>query len=310
MTTAPRRILITGASGFVGRHLTHSLSAAYPDATLFTPAFDVCDAAEVSATVRSAAPDCCVHLAAVSTIAAAREDEDRAWRTNLHGTLNLARSILQLAPECMMVFASSAEAYGASFRHGTALDEAAPLAPQNVYAATKAAADLALGSMVGQGLRVVRLRLFNHTGPGQTAQFVVAAFARQMARIAVGLQAPTVEVGNLEPRRDFLDVRDVCAAYIACINQRHALSSGALFNVASGEPRRIGDVLEDLRALAGVAVEVRVDRSKVRITDMPLVCGNAARARDLLGWIPTTPWRQTLQDVLDDWRARVCSETG
>ena len=129
-----------------------------------------------------------------------------------------------------------------------------------------------------------------------------------MVHIAVGLQAPTVEVGNLEPRRDFLDVRDVCDAYIACINRRHALSPGAIFNVASGEPRRIGDVLEDLRALAGVAVEVRVDRSRVRITEMPLVCGNAARAGDLLGWTPTTPWRQTLQDVLDDWRARACSE--
>jgi GDP-4-dehydro-6-deoxy-D-mannose reductase len=102
----------------------------------------------------------------------------------------------------------------------------------------------------------------------------------------------------------------VCAAYIACINRRYALPPGAFFNVASGEAHRIGDVLEELRALAGVALEVRIDRSRVRATDMPLVCGNAARARDELGWLPTTPWRQTLQDVLDDWHNRVRTETG
>lgn len=310
MTTAPLRILITGANGFVGRHLTQSLSAAYPDAALFTPTFDVCDPAEVSAIVRTAEPDCCIHLAAISANAEAQEDQDRAWRVNLHGTLHLAQAILQQVPDCQLVFASSAEAYGGSFSPDFALDETAPLAPLNVYGATKAAADLALGSMAGQGLRAVRLRLFNHTGPGQTFRFVVAAFARQVARIAAGLQAPMVEVGNLEPRRDFLDVRDVCAAYIACIDRRDVLSPGALFNVASGDARRIGDVLEDLRALAGVAVEVRVDRSRVRATDLPLVCGDAARARLVLGWIPTIPWQQTLEDVLEDWHSRVRAETG
>ncbi len=310
MTTAPRRILITGADGFVGRHLTQSLSVAYPDSALFTSTFDVSDAAEVSASVRAAQPDCCIHLAAVSNSAAAQEDHDRAWRVNLHGTLHLAQAILQQVPHCQMVFASSAEAYGGSFSPDVALDETAPLAPLNVYGATKAAADLALGSMAGQGLRVVRLRLFNHTGPGQSSRFVVAAFARQMARIAAGLQAPIVEVGNLDPRRDFLDVRDVCAAYIACIDRRDALSPGELFNVASGDAQRIGDVLEGLRALAGVTVEVRVDRSRVRATDLPLVCGNAARARSVLRWMPIMPWQQTLQDVLDDWHSRVRAETG
>jgi GDP-4-dehydro-6-deoxy-D-mannose reductase len=274
------------------------------------PEIDVCETEEVSSVVRDASPDCCIHLAAISTIAAARQDQDRAWNVNLHGTLHLARAIVQQVPECQMVFASSADAYGASFRQAAALDETAPLAPLNTYAATKAAADLALGSMAEQGLRVVRLRLFNHTGPGQSSEFVVAAFARQVARIAAGLQPPTIEVGNLEPRRDFLDIRDVSAAYIACVERRDSLAPGTIFNVASGEARRIGDVLRDLQALAGVTVEARVDRSRVRATDMPLVCGDASQARDMLGWAATTPWRRTLQDVLDDWRSRVRSETG
>ena len=169
--------------------------------------------------LRSASPDSCIHLAAISTIAAAQQDQDRAWQVNLHGTLSLAHAILRYAPECQLIFASTADAYGASFEPGAKLDEHAPLAPLNTYSATKAAADLALGSMARQGLRVVRLRPFNHTGPGQTAQFVVAAFARQVARIAAGRQPPVLEVGNLEPRRDFLDVRDVCAAYTACVDR-------------------------------------------------------------------------------------------
>src|SRR5262249_19286486 len=140
-------------------------------------------------------------------------DEGQAWEVNLHGTLHLARAILRHVPDCQMLFASSADAYGWSFQSGTALAENAPLAPRNTYAATKAAADLALGSMTEQGLRCVRLRPVNHTGPGQSDQFVVAAFARQIARVATGLQPPLLEVGNLDAWRDFLDVRDVCAAY-------------------------------------------------------------------------------------------------
>ena len=310
MASTLRRILVTGAAGFVGQHLTRSLAAAYPDATLLTPTFDVTDPAAVSAMLRSALPDSCIHLAAISTIAAAQQDQDRTWRVNLLGTLSLARAILQHAPECQLIFASTADAYGASFGSGAKLDEHAPLAPLNTYSATKAAADLALGSMAGQGLRVVRLRPFNHTGPGQTAQFVVAAFARQVARIAAGMQQPVLEVGNLEPRRDFLDVRDVCAAYVACVDRRDALVPGAIFNLASGEARRIGDILLALQELAGISAEVRVDRLRVRATDLALAHGDGTQARNVLGWTPTTSWSQTVQDVLSDWRRRIIAEPG
>jgi nucleoside-diphosphate-sugar epimerase len=305
MSGSPRRILVTGASGFVGRHLIAALPAAFPEATLITPEFELTDAGAVSAAVSAARPDACVHLAAISTVGMALENEDRAWQVNLHGTLYLARAILLHAPECQLVFASSADAYGASFRDGTSVDENSPLAPLNVYTATKAAADLALGGMARQGLRVVRLRPFNQTGPGQPPALVVAAFARQVARIAAGLQEPVVEAGNLDPRRDFLDVRDVCGAYIACIVRRAALAPGEIFNLASGTAHRIGDILKDLAALAGVTVETRIDPTRVRNTDVPLSHGNAAKARELLGWIPGTPWSQTLHDVLEDWRHRI-----
>ena len=306
---APRRILVTGAGGFVGRHLQQTLAAAYSGAALLTDPFDLRDTAAVAASVAAGRPDVCVHLAAVSTLAAARQDEAQCWDVNLHGSLRLARAILQHAPDCQMLFVSSADAYGGTGPAGGAIDEAAPLAPTNIYAATKAAADLALGSMVGEGLRVVRLRPFNHTGPGQSADLVVAAFARQIARIAAGLQPPLLEVGNLDTWRDFLDVRDVCAAYVACIDRRDALAAGTIINIGSGRARRIGDVLDELLALAGVAAEVRTSSPRARASDVARSCADATRARALLGWEPVVPWSRTLADVLADWRTRVAAKT-
>jgi len=291
--------------GFVGRHVMHRLSVDYPDAMLFAPAIDVRDADDVVAAVRQAAPDVCIHLAAVSSIRAADEDADHAWKVNLHGTLHMARAIMRYAPECQMVHISSADAYGSSFRAGTPVDESVALAPMSVYGATKAAADLAVGSMAAQGLRCIRLRPFNHTGPGQSAQFVVAAFARQIARIEAGLQPPLMQVGNLETWRDFLDVRDVSAGYLGCIARRDSLIPDSIVNLASGNPRRIADILADLQDFAAIQLDVRIDPARVRGGDVPMACGDATRARELLGWIPAIPWRQTLQDALDDWRARI-----
>jgi len=306
----PRRILLTGASGFVGGYLRAALAAAYPGAALLTDAVDLRDADAVAASVAAAQPDVCVHLAAIATQAAARQDEDLAWDVNLHGSLRLANALLRHAPDCHLLFVSSADAYGGGSMAGTAIDEDAPLAPRNLYAATKAAADLALGAMAGQGLRVARLRPFNHTGPSQSADLVIPAFARQIARIAAGLQPPRLDVGNLDTWRDFLDVRDVCAAYVACIDRRAALPAGIILNIGSGQPRRIGDVLTELMTLAGVTAEVHAEASRTRANDVARAVANAGRARDLLGWTPAIPWSQTLADVLDDWRRRLAAEDG
>jgi len=306
--TAPTRILLTGASGFVGRHLRAALAAAWPNAVLLADPVDMRDANAVAAAVARGQPEVCVHLAAVATQAAARQDEHHCWDVNLHGSLRLAQAILLHAPDCHMLFISSADAYGGASPSGASIDEAAPLAPSNLYAATKAAADLALGSMIGQGLRVVRLRPFNHTGPGQSANLVIPAFARQVARIAAGRQAPLLEVGNLNPWRDFLDVRDVCAAYLACIDRRDTLVPGSIINIGSGQARRIGDVLAELMELGGITAEVRAAHSRTRTNDVACTVANPTRARALLGWAPVIPWSRTLSDVLADWRASICAE--
>ena len=301
---APRRVLVTGAGGFVGRHMMAALARAFPDAVLLSSGFDLLEPAVIAAGVRDAAPDVVVHLAAVSAVPAARQAPDLAWRVNLDGTRHLAGAVLAHAPACQLLFVSSADVYGRSFAAGVALDETALLAPMNDYAATKAAADLALGAMAADGLRVVRLRPFNHTGPGQSEQFVVASFARQLARIAAGLQAPVLQVGNIDSFRDFLDVRDVCAAYVACIVQRDDLAPGTILNIASGVPRRVSDVLAGLCELAGVRPEISSDATRVRPSEIRTACGDASRARDLLGWAPGIDWTRTLADVMTDWRVR------
>lgn len=313
----PARILLTGAAGFVGRHLLATLRRAFPGAEIAGSGLgdagsgllplDVTDAAGVAALVGDFKPDACIHLAAIAAIPAAGSDPDQAWRVNLLGTLGLARAVLAHAPGCRFVFASSAEVYGRSFRSGQALDETALLAPANTYAATKAAADLALGALATQDLQAVRLRPFNHTGAGQSASFVVAAFARQVARIEAGLQPPVLRVGALEPRRDFLDVQDVCDAYVAAL-RAPTLEAGIVFNIASGTPRRVGDVLDALCRVAGVEARVETGTALLRPSEIPTASGSAARAQSLLAWRPRTPWEATLRTVLDDWRQRVRDE--
>ncbi len=300
----PRRILVTGSGGFVGVHLMPALAHAYPDAAITEATADVTDREAVMDEIATVAPDAVIHLAAIAAIPAARQDPARAWHVNLHGTLHIASAVLAHAPGATLLFASTADLYGATFRSGVPIDETAMLAPLNTYAATKAAADLALGAMAAEGLRAIRMRPFNHTGPGQTDAFVVAAFARQVARIAAGLQPPVLQVGDLSPLRDFLDVRDVCAAYAQVLAAD--LTPGAILNVASGQSRRIGDVLRDLLHAAGVTADIQTDPARLRPSDIPIAAGDAGRLR-ALGWAPAVPWAQTVADTLAYWRHKIAA---
>ena len=229
----------------------------------------------------------------------------RSFAVNLGGTLNLARAILDLAPSCRLIHIGSAECYGASFRPSAALDESAALAPLNLYAASKAAADLTLGALAAErGLRVLRFRPFNHTGPGQGDDFVVPAFAGQIARIERCAQEPVIETGDLGAWRDFLDVRDVVRAYVLALEHFDTLPRGAVFNLASGTPRRISGILEALIAVSGREIAVRIDPARLRPVDVPYACGNAAAAA-ALGWSPEISFDATLGAVLDHARRRV-----
>ncbi len=313
----PRCILVTGASGFVGQHLMPTLRAAFPSAALLAAApvpvdsadrtlpLELLDPQSIKGCVETARADVIIHMAAESFVADSFKNPLNTWRVNVDGTLLLAQAMMTETPEALLIFISSADAYGLTFQSGRALDEDAPFAPANPYAASKAAADIALGEMALRGLRLVRMRPANHTGQGQTDRFAVPAFARQAAQIEAGLQERVFHVGALDRWRDFLDVLDVCAAYVAAIRLSDRLPPGVAFNIGSGIPRRIGDVLDALIHQIGGNVEIVTDAGKLRPTDVMTAAYNPARAHELLDWKPRVPWDETLTGVLNDWRGRV-----
>lgn len=308
---------MTGASGFVGRHLLVALRSAFPNALLIAASrygnvagwdqsvtLDLLDQESCAKAVAWAAPDVVLHLAARAAVGGSFTNPMPSWQANLFGTLALAEAVWSTARDSLFVYVSSAEVYGLSFQTGKALTEDALMQPANPYAASKAAADLAIGEMALRGLRTVRVRPFNHTGAGQSAAFVVPNFARQVALIAGGKQEPVLRVGALDRWRDFLDVADVCAGYAAVLQAEDRLEPGMIFNLASGNPIRIGDILDDLLRLANVEARIEAEETLLRPTDVLRTEGNAFAAKRILGWTPSTPWEVTLATVLVDWRKR------
>ena len=252
-------------------------------------------------------------LVATAGVAALRDvvaDPARAWQVHLHGNLTIANAILAHAPACVLLAVGTGLVYGASAKLGEALKETTLLEPTNGYEVTKAAGDLAVGALAYDGLRCVRLRPFNHTGPGQTDSFAAPSFALQIARIEAGLQPAVMRVGNLEAERDFLDVRDVANAYSLAVEKVDQLPRGAIINIASGTPRPIRDVLHGLIALSRVPVTVKLDPSRMRPSDLPRVVGDNSVARELLGWKPSFTFERTLADLLDYYREKVAKGSG
>lgn len=296
----PRRIVVTGAGGFVGTYLCEAIAARFSGVAIIRGTADVTAPGAVLAMISDAKPDILVHLAGIASVPAARAAPDAAFAVNLGGSLAVGRAIIAAAPGCIMLHAGSAECYGDSFRSGAALDETAALAPLNVYAASKAAADLALGAMAAEsGLRLIRFRPFNHTGPGQSDAFVIPAFAAQITAIVEGRQPPVIRVGNLDAARDFLDVRDVVRAYTLAIEHAPDLPANIIFNLASGVPRRIGDILNAMIATSGLSIAVEIDPARLRPVDIPTAFGKAETASRLLGWRPEIPFETTtIADVL------------
>ena len=313
------RILITGADGFVGKYLIEALTALQnpPEiiagtygsntnlslsANVRSVGLDVTDSAQTLAVIKAAQPTHLVHLAGIAAVAQASQLVRETWEVNANGTLNVALAIQRTAPECRLLFCSSAQVYGGSFRSGEPLPEDALLDPVNIYASSKAAADLLIGQMAKDGLRAVRLRPFNHTGPGQLPEFVIPAFASQIVAIERGRQEPVIKAGNLSIRRDFLDVLDVVDAYVKVILRFDSLSNGAVFNIASGSAISVGDILRSLLSLSPQEIQVIPDPERMRPNDTLVMAGDSQALRRALGWAPRRTIMQTLTSVLEYYR--------
>ena len=317
------RFVVTGVAGFAGRHLAErlvaeghevfgcdrGLPAAAPAArALELPAdhllvCDIGDRRQVEAVVRAARPDGLFHLAAFTSPIASFDDPDGAYRTNLLGSLNVFAAVCDAAIPCRVVWVGSSDAYGQVNADELPVTERNPFRPLSPYAVSKAAADLAAYQWSRtRGLDVVRVRPFNHTGPGQASHFVCADFALQLAAVKHHRRAPRIEVGNLDAVRDFSDVRDVVRAYVAAFERA---KTGEAYNVCSGSGRTPRHVLERLIELSGADVDVVVDPARQRPHDVPILIGSAAKLRDVTGWAPTVDWDQTLRDLLEDCALRV-----
>jgi GDP-4-dehydro-6-deoxy-D-mannose reductase len=294
--------LVTGAAGFVGQQLVPRLRARGWRVHAVDRELDVRDLALVEACVAELAPAAIVHLAALSSVAGSLVDPEASVRVNYLGARNLLEAAARRAPRARVLLIGSGEQYGPAAPGAAPWSESAPLSPRTPYARSKACADLLGAAYAARGLDVVRVRAFNHAGPGQTDTFVLASFARQAAEIAAGRRERVIRVGNLDSVRDFLDVDDVVDAYLRLLDPQ--VPAGA-WNVASGAGRRIGELLDALLAQAGIEPRIEVDPARVRPADASV--GDATKLRRATGWEPRVPFELTLRRVLDDWRARIAA---
>lgn len=314
------RALITGVAGFAGSHLAEYLLANtdwqvwgtihYNDGNvrhlrsqLHLRSVDLRDVEATRSVLDEIAPQRLYHLAGQSHVPSSWDDPWQTFETNVRTQINVLESSLAADSPPRVLVVASDQVYGHIAPDDLPLDEDTPLRPASPYAVSKAAQDmLGLQYYLNYGLHVVRVRPFNHIGPRQRLGFVAPDFARQVAEIEAGLRPPVIEVGNLQARRDFTDVRDIVRAYYLALEHGEA---GAAYNIGSGRAYAIRDLLDTLLELSTAHVSVEHDPARMRPSDVPTVVSDASKFQAHTGWRPEIPLRDTLERVLDDWRARV-----
>lgn len=309
------RVLVTGASGFIGRWTCGLLPSLLGGAAIIRAgravspmcdvAVDFSDRGSVEALVAVARPDAVVHLAGVASPAAAREDPATAFAVNAGAVAILAEIVHAQFPWAHFVLAGSGLAYGATFfDHSEPVRESAPLRPRDLYAATKAAAEIALRPAVEAGLCATILRFFNIIGPGQSTAYALPKFAAQIAAIETGRIEAKVRTSRLDEGRDFVDVRDAVRAVASVISCRAATPGADVFNVARGQSRIMGAALRDMIALAKIPIAIDEHADEGPVGRALIAAGDPAALHAATGWQADTPWETTLRDMLDEHRAK------
>lgn len=310
------RVLVTGATGFAGRHLLQHLldqgdevlaTAVEPSVGETLPAgvkykpLNIAERSECERIVGEYAPEGLVHLAGMAFVPDAERDFRKALEINVEGADNVLAACREVNPKTRVVVVSSSEVFGKLTGAELPLTEATPIAPAHNYGVTKAALELLANRyLIRKELDVVVARSFNHIGPGQRPDFVVSSFAKQLAQIDLSLTPPEIRVGNLKALRDFTDVRDIVRGY------RLALTKGSgTYNLCSGRAVSIESILKTLLALTEVSVEVQEDPNRMRPSEVPEIRGSFARAEADLGWRPLIELEQSLTDVFEYWRGEL-----
>jgi len=314
------KALITGITGFAGSHLAEYLLAEHPDVEVYGTyrwrsrmdnvehlrsrvkllEADLRDYTSMHSALERSRPDVIFHLAAQSFVPSSWSAPNETLTTNVAGQTNLFEAIRALKLDPVVQIACSSEEYGLVLPGETPIKETNPLRPLSPYAVSKVAQDY-LGYQYFQsyGLKVVRTRGFNHTGPRRGQVFVTSNFCSQVAAIELGLQEPIIRVGNIDAIRDFTDVRDMVRAYWLAVTKA---KPGEVYNIATGNGIKIREMLERLIQLAAVEVKIEVDPDRLRPSDVEILIGDASKFRADTGWEPRISFEQTLNDLLDYWR--------
>ena len=316
------RVLITGITGFVGSHLAELLLAQggmevfgierwrskgenveHLKSRIEMHNCDMRDASSVRQVIAAVKPDWVFHLAAQSFVPMSWTAPSETVITNAVGQLNLLEAIRELGLPTRIQIAGSSEEYGLVYEDELPIKETNPLRPLSPYAVSKVAQDL-LGFQYAQSYKmpIIRTRAFNHTGPRRGEVFASSNFAKQIALIEAGLQEPVVSVGNLDVRRDFSDVRDIVRGYWLVLEHGEP---GDVDNLCSGRDYAIREILEILLGLTSKRVTVKVDPQRLRPSDVPILRGDCTKFSQLTGWRTTIPLTQTLEDLLNYWRAKI-----
>ena len=305
------RALVTGACGFVGgylvRHLAESgdkVCATMLATTLKLPAveskvLDVCDSAACHEALKSFAPEVVYHLAGLAFPPDAEKDFSRTLAINVGGTYNVIEACHKLGTKIRVVLVSSAQVYGKSSAEEQPLVETTAIRPADAYSLSKVMTEnVALKFAADRNLSIVTMRPFNHIGAGQRQDFVVSNFAYQLARIAKGKHEPIIKIGNLTSKRDFTDVRDIARGY-----RLAALKGQGIYNLCSGSPVSIREILDRLIAISGLSVTIEEDPSRMRASDTPVLYGSYEKAKAELGWKPEYSLETSLRDSYTYWMA-------
>jgi GDP-4-dehydro-6-deoxy-D-mannose reductase len=307
------RILITGGTGFVGTHLVRVLREKTPKIFVLTSgtkvlsdprvthyAVDLRNRDEVNSVVRDVSPDGIYHLAGISSIDISWSNPRLTFDVNVLGALNIYEAAMILPSPPRILNVSTSQVYGNS---AGILTEGSPLNPDNPYSASKAMAELLL-VQYRKCMRggIITVRPFNHTGPGQSPNFVLPSIAKQFAEIEVGVRSPRLAMGNIDVKRDFTDVRDVLQAYIALLHNGRA---GEVYNVCSGRAVRLVDIIGKFQEICRKTVEIDIDPTLVRSNEVAEIVGDFSKIRIETGWSPEIPLESTIRDLMDYWREKV-----
>lgn len=321
--TEMTKALITGITGFVGSHLAEWVVQNKKDVEVYGTyrlrsrmehikdilsninlvECELKDPHSVDELIKTVRPDYIFHLAAQSFVPTSWNSPAETLMTNQLGQVNLFEAILKNGLDCQIQIACSSEEYGQVYPHEVPIREENPLRPLSPYAVSKVAQDY-LGYQYHQsyGLKVIRTRTFNHTGPRRGEAFVTSNFAKQIAEIEKGIRPAVLHVGNLQAKRDFTDVRDVVRAYWLGIERG---VPGEVYNIASGVTYTIEEMLNKLLSFSQVKISMQQDPNRMRPSDVEILLGNYDKFHQQTGWKPEIPFEQTLLDLLNYWRARV-----